>query len=77
MNKPKTKSTAAVQEKIPYWVNETRSELSYVLVLTDERSDAVNDSLDIIDLTRAEFITLKRHLAELRGYFVPEEVAHA
>jgi len=30
-----------------------------------------------IELTRAEFIALKQHLAKLRGYAVPQEAAHA
>ena len=73
--KPETKSaldiiTQADENKLPFWVNETREELSYVLLLTDQRSDAVNDSLESIDLTRAEYISLKRHLAIMRGYAV-------
>ena len=61
---------------LPNWVTETRDELSYVLLITDERRDGVDDSLEGIDLTRDEYIALKRHLAELRCYVVLE-ASHA
>jgi len=85
MKKPKQKPAAkrkavrrllskepAPAKPLPNWVTETRDELSYVLLITDDRRDGVDDSLECIDLARDEYIALKRHLAERRGYVIPE-----
>ena len=75
-NRPAVRRLSSSPEPLPCWVTETREELSYVLLLTDERHDRIDDSLENIDLTREEYISLKIHLAKLRGYVVPE-VANA
>lgn len=73
----KTKPAAKPPRPLPDWVTETRDELSYVLLITHDRSDGVDGSMEGLDLTRDEYIALKRHLAEMRGYKVPAEAAHA
>lgn len=54
--------------RIPDWVNET-PESGYTLEMWNEDGGAIRS----IDLTRAEYIALKRHLAVMRGYAVAAE----
>lgn len=75
--KPTKPAAEQPAQPLPYWVTQTRDELSYVLLITDYRGDGVDDSLERIDLSRDEYIALKRHLAEMRGYVVPTEAARA
>ena len=48
---------------VPEWVNETPPDHSYSLDMY-QNSDV---SIQSVELTREEFITLKVHLAEMRG----------
>lgn len=52
---------------IPFWVDSTTPEHAYRLVLL-ESADAAHD--EDIDLTRDEYIALKKQLAGMRGYKV-------
>jgi hypothetical protein len=71
VSKEKRAKTAPAAEPVPKWVTETPDELDYYLEMYEPTSEA----LEHIDVTRDEYITLKTHLAKLRGYVV--EVAHA
>ncbi len=50
--------------ELPYWVTSTHPEHSYQLVLFENNDSGVEE----IDLTRAEYMALKQHLAGMRGY---------
>lgn len=56
--------------KLPDWVNHTPNDHSYSLLMIE------NDEAGIqtVDLSRAEFIALKSHVASMRGY-MPEGFA--
>lgn len=54
---------------IPEWALKTFPENSYDLTMFD----AGGDSIEEVELTRAEYIALKRHLAAMRGYELPED----
>ena len=75
--KPKTIAEAAIavtpQCELPDWLTATDPESMYQLSFRGEDCDV--DPL--IQLTRSEFIALRHHLAELRGYIMPKEDAHA
>jgi hypothetical protein len=57
--------------ELPDWITETPDDNTYNLEMWDE-----NETIQSIDLTRVEYLTLKRHLAEMRGFVMPE-VVHA
>jgi hypothetical protein len=57
-----------MSKEIPYWVSDTLPEHSYRLILF-ENDDAGAES---IEMSRAEYIHLKAHLAAMRGYVVPD-----
>lgn len=60
---PATKRTPK-SHKIPDWVTETPESESYGLTMWDGSGGPVQE----IDMTRAEFLALKEHLATMRGY---------
>ncbi len=53
------------RQEIPWWVDDTTPDHTYKLIVF-ENGDYGRD--ETIDLTRAEFIALKKHLAGMRGY---------
>ena len=53
----------------PEWVSDTPDIGSYNLTVFDGGGGSVED---IADLTRAEYVALKKKLAKMRGYAVPE-----
>jgi hypothetical protein len=55
------------QQEIPYWVTSTHPDHEYWLTVMESASHGVEE----IKLTRDEYITLKAHLAAMRGYRVP------
>jgi hypothetical protein len=57
----------ASQTKLPEWVSQTPADFEYVLDILDDGL-----FLENIKLTRIEYLELKRHLAEMRGYEIPE-----
>jgi hypothetical protein len=60
--------------EIPDWVEDTPADPSYSLAVFDNEGNMPQE----IDVTRDEYIALKRHLAAMRGYFVtdiPAQVA--
>lgn len=61
--------TAPATAESPEWIEETPEETSYNLTMFDEGGAPVQD----IELTRDEYIKLKRVLARVRGFDVPEE----
>ena len=56
---------------IPDWVEETPTVCEYCLTMWD---NGVTIPEQDIELTRDEFLNLKRRLAELRGYPVPADM---
>lgn len=50
--------------EIPGWVKETPEECSYGLVMRG----SADGSIETVDISRDEFVTLKSHLAAMRGY---------
>jgi hypothetical protein len=52
------------------WLEYTPEECEYTLLMED--ADQQGQHLQEVNLTRAEFIALKAHLAELRGLSVAE-----
>ena len=52
--------------EIPEWVKDTPDECAYDLTMFD----SLGSSIQRIDLTRDEFLTLKQHLATMRGYAI-------
>jgi hypothetical protein len=62
--------------EVPEWINETPDAPTYRLVMTDWASP-MNDDVQEIELTRAEFIALKERLAKLRGYAETEDDSEA
>ena len=54
--------------EIPEWVNETPEECTYDLTMDDGDGSNIQD----VELTRDEYLALKKHLAAMRGYTVPE-----
>jgi hypothetical protein len=73
---PKTTKTKkrkpAPAAEPPEWATKTPGDIEYQLVMMDSGGDEAEQ----IAVTRDEYITLKQHLALLRGYVLPE-VAHA
>ena len=55
------------ESQIPWWVDDTTAEHTYKLIVF-ENGDYGKD--ENIDVSRAEFIALKKHLAAMRGYRV-------
>ena len=53
------------EQEIPNWVDDTWPEQTYELQIMGDTSQ------ELIDMTRDEYITLKAHLAAMRGYKVP------
>jgi hypothetical protein len=68
------KATTKPAAEVPAWVNENPPEIDYVLHAFHEAECDGCRPCSEIELTRAEFIALKDHLAELRGYVVPKSV---
>lgn len=56
---------------IPEWALQTPPENSYDLTMFDSGGDSIEE----VELSRAEYIALKRHLAVMRGYEMPDEGA--
>lgn len=56
-------SVAPGQTEIPDWVTETPEEMTYFL----EMENPSGNWLQEIPLSRAEYVTLKAHLARMRG----------
>lgn len=52
------------KQEIPDWVNETHPDHDYGLVIMESGDHSVEE----VELTRDEYITLKAHLAAMRGY---------
>jgi hypothetical protein len=52
------------KHEIPYWVDSTLPEHAYQLVIMESG----DHSEELVELTRDEYITLKAHLAAMRGY---------
>ncbi len=74
---PRTKrATKARAEKpaaeLPDWLTETMPEASYKLEIMCGCGDC---NTEAVDLSRAEYIELKQHLAKMRGYAIPKLVA--
>jgi hypothetical protein len=70
---PSKKPEPVSNIRIPAWVDEEPDKTeSYHLIA--ERSDAWDQA---VELTRSEYLSLKDRLAEMRGYAVPAEAAHA
>jgi hypothetical protein len=61
MKKP-TKKTEIAKPAKPDWLDETPRETEYLLLM----NDGAGESQQEIDMTREEFIALKRHLATIR-----------
>ena len=57
---------------LPKWATETPRPTSYELAFWSEEGTSL--PRDNVQLTRAEFIELKRYLASMRGYEVPDKV---
>jgi hypothetical protein len=55
-------------DPIPDWVEGTPVEPSYSLAMFDNEGNTPQE----IDVTRAEYVALKRHLAAIRGYRCPD-----
>jgi hypothetical protein len=53
-------------EPVPDWVNATPDDNEYTLLMWDSGGDSVQQ----VEITRGEFITVKRWLAALRGYYL-------
>jgi len=57
---------------VPAWVTETPEPEEtcspFVLIVRDPEGE----HLQVVDVTETEFVALKRHLARLRGYEIPE-----
>ena len=70
----KRKKPASQPERapLPEWVTTTMHEMEYRLEVMCGCGDCATES---VDLTRDEFITLKHHLAKMRGFTVEEPVA--
>jgi len=68
INASGTPERPASQIEIPEWVTETPAEMTYDL----EVFDASGGSIEEVGMTRAEYIALKRTLAKMRGFDVPE-----
>jgi hypothetical protein len=51
-------------EEIPYWVTSTHPDHAYKLVLFENSDGGVEE----VEMTRDEYIELKRHIAATRGY---------
>ncbi|HYL37935.1 MAG TPA: hypothetical protein VEV17_18615 [Bryobacteraceae bacterium] len=56
------RSTVRKPEELPEWVNETPASCDYSLLMFDWDGDHRQE----VELSREEFITLKKHLARLR-----------
>jgi hypothetical protein len=56
------------EEDPPEWVEKTPDECTYNLTMFETRGGEIQN----IDVTRDEYIALKRHLATMRGFDVPE-----
>lgn len=69
--KPERKKNMAKNKNVPDWVSNTPPDHSYSLSMY-ENSDA---AIEEIELTRAEYIMLKTHIATMRGYCVSKEAA--
>lgn len=54
----------------PDWLIETPMPTHYTLTMWDDQGGNEQDVM----LNRREFIALKRHLAEMRGHEVPEDI---
>ena len=52
-------------EPEPAWVTDTPKDSEYVLEMFDFGS---GEAAQTVEVTRAEFLALKRHLARMRGY---------
>ena len=75
MRKPQStkaapKKTAA--QEVPDWLTETMSEMDYKLEIMCGCGDC---NTEVVDLTRDEYIALKRHLAKMRGIVIPKVAA--
>jgi hypothetical protein len=57
--------------EIPKWVTSTPPDIDYYLEMA--HSAAKEAVIETLPLTRKEYLQLKRHLIELRGYPPPEE----
>jgi hypothetical protein len=57
-------TTPAATAEVPDWVNETPDDTEYILAMHDQEFQIEQE----VNLTRGEFIRLKRWLAALRGY---------
>jgi hypothetical protein len=55
---------AAVPDAVPEWVNKTWPDHFYAMTIFESSDGSVEE----IKCTRAEYISLKHHLAVLRGY---------
>jgi hypothetical protein len=55
-------------KSIPEWVNDTPADHGYNLTMFEDNDIGVEE----IDLTRDEYLELKRHLAVMRGYIAPQ-----
>jgi hypothetical protein len=53
-----------VEKEIPFWVTSTHPEHAYNLIVFESGDSGIEE----IDLSREEYIDLKRHLAAARGY---------
>ena len=63
-------ATVEVKPYRPDWIDTTPAELAYLLLMEEDEGDC--ERLQEVSLSRGEFITLKQHLARLRGYKVEE-----
>ena len=59
--------TPASPPEVPDWATETPDEITYRIQMT-EWCTGNNEDIQTIGLTRSEFISLKRHLAKMRGF---------
>lgn len=76
---PAEKSTAEAPEAAapgrrvkpaPEWATETPCPASYDISMYDTGGEEVQ----VIPMTRSEFIAIKRYLAEIRGFAVPVDI---
>ena len=63
-----THSTKSFRDtELPDWIDETPEECSYELTMFE----GIGGQVQQIDITRDEYLHLKKHLAKMRGYRTP------